>query len=100
MGAVQGAAQTSLGEALPLWRGVDKTPNRRCVSLKFWVSVCAFILVSLPLAGQAFYGSAVGTVTDSSGAVMEGATVTLTNTGMSERHVFPRVETEPTGFST
>jgi hypothetical protein len=40
----------------------------------------------LPLSGQTFYGSIVGTVTDASGAAMASATVTVTNTSTSERH--------------
>lgn len=38
-----------------------------------------------PLFGQAFYGSAVGTVADQSGGVLHGATVTLTNVETGER---------------
>ena len=43
-------------------------------------------ILTLTLYGQAFYGSIVGTLTDSSGGALHGATVTLTNTGTGERH--------------
>src|ERR1700722_660912 len=38
------------------------------------------VLLAIPLAGQSFYGSVLGTVTDSSGSSMGGAAVTLTST--------------------
>ncbi len=40
----------------------------------------------MPLFGQAFYGSVVGTVTDQSGASLRGASVSLANAGTGERH--------------
>src|SRR3954452_22583331 len=46
----------------------------------------AAVLSNIPLFGQAFYGSVVGTVTDPSGAALRGANVSLTNTGTGERH--------------
>ncbi len=52
-------------------------------------SLC--LLVSFTLAGaapaiaQSFYGSILGTVTDPGGAVMPGASLTLTNQGTQER---------------
>jgi hypothetical protein len=42
--------------------------------------VAAATMLPSSLQAQSFYGSVVGTVTDSSGAVVPGATVTLTNT--------------------
>jgi hypothetical protein len=44
---------------------------------------CFFAIVSTA-AAQSFYGSVVGTVTDKSGAVIPGATVTLANTGTND----------------
>ena len=43
-------------------------------------------LANIPLFGQAFYGSVVGTITDQSGASLRGANVSLTNAGTGERH--------------
>lgn len=47
------------------------------------------VLLSLaaePLFPQSFYGSVVGTITDSSGALVSGANVTLVNAGTNEKH--------------
>ena len=49
------------------------------------ILVCATLLLISPLAGQSFYGSVVGVVADSSGSVLQGAMLTLTNTATSER---------------
>lgn len=45
------------------------------------------VSVILPLFSQTFYGSIVGTVTDSSGAILPGAQVTLTNMGTGEHRI-------------
>ena len=53
------------------------------------MQVVAFMLavatLAVPLFSQTFYGSIVGTVTDASGAVIQGARATLTNNGTAER---------------
>src|SRR5579885_3333812 len=49
------------------------------------VLACLLPLLSVPMFGQAFYGSIVGTVSDPSNASLRGATVTLTNTGTQEK---------------
>ena len=48
----------------------------------FWISLTVFILLALlaPVYGQKITGTISGTVTDPSGAVLAGATVTITNT--------------------
>ena len=43
------------------------------------------LLVAALALGQSYYGTVVGNVTDSSGAVVAGATITLTNSGTNER---------------
>jgi hypothetical protein len=50
-----------------------------------WVICCLAALLTVPLAGQTFYGSVVGTVTDASGGAVAAATVILTNNGTSEK---------------
>jgi Carboxypeptidase regulatory-like domain len=45
----------------------------------------AVLLFTLSVSAQTFYGSIVGTVTDPSGSVVPGASVTLTNTATGER---------------
>jgi Carboxypeptidase regulatory-like domain len=59
------------------------------VSRRFWTSVLSLttlvLLMSSSMEGQSTYGTVDGTVTDSSGAAMAGAQVTLTNTGTQER---------------
>ena len=48
------------------------------------ICLLAILAVSLPLEAQSFYGSILGTVTDTSGAVVPNATVTVTNIGTNE----------------
>ena len=42
--------------------------------------LCAAVLVAAPASGQDFRGSVAGTVTDSTGGVLPGVTITVTNT--------------------
>lgn len=80
--------------------------------LVFATIASLFVVVA---AAQTFYGSIVGTLTDTTGAVVPGATVNLTNTGTGERrtsttapdggyrfvNLIPgtyRVEVQQTGF--
>ena len=53
---------------------------------KLAISLSLGILCSALAFGQSTYGSVTGSVTDPSGAAVDGATVTLTNTGTSEKH--------------
>ena len=53
------------------------------------ISALGLPIITTRLSGQAFYGSLVGSVTDQSGAAVNGAVVTLTNTGTQERHQGP-----------
>jgi hypothetical protein len=53
--------------------------------LKFLALVLITALLTVPLAGQTFYGSIVGTVNDTTGAIVPDANVTLTNNGTGER---------------
>ena len=55
---------------------------------KFWTLVLSLVLAFLSFSlvqGQSTYGSVAGSVTDSSGAVIVGAQVMLTNLGTSEK---------------
>ncbi len=54
--------------------------------LKFVVLMAGIVLLTAPMLGQTFYGSVVGTVTDTAGAAMPGVEVTLTNNGTSAVH--------------
>lgn len=55
--------------------------NRQIGSLKLWASVFAFVLAAfaLPTFAQTNKATIVGTVTDKNGAMVSGATVTVTN---------------------
>ncbi|HEY1923663.1 MAG TPA: carboxypeptidase-like regulatory domain-containing protein, partial [Candidatus Acidoferrum sp.] len=55
----------------------------RRASLALVVGAFVFFLTSLPLRSQVDSGSVLGTVTDTSGAEVHGATVTVTNEGTS-----------------
>src|SRR5262245_3625346 len=54
--------------------------------LRRLLSILPLLLLSTRIMpGQAFYGSIVGSVTDSSGAALASTTVTLTNTATGDR---------------
>ena len=55
------------------------------MSIRRWGCVVLFLLLSSVLYAQTSNGTVVGTVTDASGAVLPGATVTLINSGTAER---------------
>jgi len=63
--------------------GPHRGPVTALVNL---ICLATVLAVPLPLKSQSFYGSIVGTVTDRSGAVVPGATVTVTNIGTNEVH--------------
>ncbi len=56
-------------------------PSRRAVASRILLIVCFIALGSSSLIAQSTYGSILGTVHDISGAAIEGAQVTLTNSG-------------------
>ncbi len=54
---------------------------------RVWLALLLVVvgLTTLPVQAQSFFGSIVGAVTDSTGAVVPGATVSATNTGTNEK---------------
>jgi hypothetical protein len=90
-------------------------PRLRSSVLVLSATLVLLTLTSVTAWGQNVYGTIAGAVTDSSGAAMSGATVTLTNLETAEKHsiatdtsgnytfvnLFPgryRIEGEKTGF--
>ena len=65
-----------------------KSPEwfRERLAWKFLVLLLLAALFAAPLGAQSTFGSILGTVHDSTGAVVEGAQVTLINTGTSAAH--------------
>ena len=64
---------------------LSNTKVHFCNAIAIKILCLATILAITPLlSAQSFYGSVVGTVTDASGAVVPGATITVTNIGTSE----------------
>ena len=72
------------------WRGISTSRHIRIQILSAWRSAVILILAAagLPfgsrIVAQTSYGSIVGTVADSSGAVVADAQVSLTNTGTNQ----------------
>jgi len=64
------------------------------VVIRFSLLAALVLAIAFPSTAQTFYGSILGTVTDSAGAVMPGANTTLTNEGTGERR---SVATDSTG---
>ena len=60
-------------------------PSCRIVLRTLVIFAGAFVSLAIPAMAQTFYGSVLGTITDSSGANMAGAKVTITNNSTSER---------------
>src|ERR1700679_2856362 len=59
----------------------------KCQRAIYFAVLCAALAIqsfSGRLQAQTFYGSIVGTVTDTTGAIVQGATVTITNLGTNE----------------
>src|SRR3954468_11074627 len=59
--------------------------NRRAKTFFVGLLIAILATVISPLQAQNFYGTLAGTVSDSSGAPMEGAAVTATNLGTGTR---------------
>ena len=57
----------------------------RCLLRLAVVFISTALLFPVSISAQTFYGSIVGTVTDPTGSVVPGASVTLTNTATGER---------------
>jgi Carboxypeptidase regulatory-like domain len=55
--------------------------SRGAVAVRFLIACCLGALWSAPMLAQSTFGSVLGTVRNSNGAVLEGAHVTLANTG-------------------
>ena len=60
-------------------------PSCRFVLRTLVILAGGFVSLAIPAMAQTFYGSVLGTITDSSGANMAGAKVTITNNSTSER---------------
>lgn len=67
-------------------RAVSKRRLLSLLTLPGWL-IAVLILVAAPIAQAQFRTSIQGTVTDTTGAVVSGATLTLTNLGTNEKQV-------------
>jgi hypothetical protein len=71
----------------------------RCAAATRWILACCLLLIAgCPAIAQSTFGSIVGTVRDSSGAVVEGAQVTISNAGTSGSRVLVSDSTGSFGF--
>ena len=61
-----------------------KTSGWRFLVAAFALLAACTAVITFPLQAQTFCGSVIGTVNDAPGAVIPGATVTLTSLGTSE----------------
>ncbi len=61
-------------------------PSCQSVLRTLFILAGGFVSLTVLSPAQTFYGSVLGTVTDSSGATITGAKVTVTNSATSERH--------------
>jgi len=61
-----------------------QTPAFERFLTRFGLILAILPILTVPLFGQAFYGSIIGTVNDPSSATLRGARVTLTNIGTEE----------------
>ena len=59
--------------------------KKRPLTLQLLIVMVCTALFAVPAMAQNIYGSIVGTVTDATGAPMEGAAVTVSNTGTGTR---------------
>jgi len=72
-------------------------PNLRKLGFASLLAMAFLAFIAAPGWGQNVYGTIAGTVTDSSGAAIANATVTLTNLDTSEKH---NMETDASGYYT
>ncbi len=72
-------------------------PNLRKLVFASLLAMAFLAFIAAPGWGQNVYGTIAGTVTDSSGAAIANATVTLTNLDTSEKH---NMETDASGYYT
>jgi hypothetical protein len=76
-------------------RSSGRSTLRRKVRLMAYAALSLILAGTIPAAAQAVYGSVAGTVRDSTGAVVPGATVTITSL---ERSTAVTVTTNASGF--
>ena len=72
-------SKVSVGQA-----DLTSTPRRPLTLMMLAFSVAVIAMTCLPVSGQVRFGTVLGTIVDSSGATVSGATVKLNNLGTSE----------------